>query len=528
MRLKIQPNKLLSDFMNHRLRISGAVLSGILLMLSFPPYEVAFLGWIALVPLVMACSGVSGRRAARLGWLAGSVFFVGSLYWLRHVTWAGYLALACYSALYFIPFAVLVALRPGRWGAMTRLKNLGWMAALAAVWAASEYGRATLLTGFPWNLLGVSQFELIPMIQIVEFGGVYLLSALMVFVNAGIAVTVLQYVSGQRNRGYKLHVELMVAVFLAAIASSYGLRVLLAHEVSQAEPIQVGLLQPNIPETSTQLADPELVYERLETLTDLAVRTLDLDVLIWPETVLPDFVRYSKRSADLVKRSVARGVPLLVGSMDLEMLDGDQRRLYNSSMLFNTRGQLVSAYSKRHLVLFGEYIPFDEKIPFINALTPIQSSFSPGKQTTVFTLPGNPKGFVVLICFEDTLPYMARRAARSGATWLVNQTNDSWFDPDCGSRQHLAHAVFRTVETRRPMVRCANTGMTCLIDDKGRVDQTLLPRTKGFRTVGVVPAAPGQTLYTRFGDRFSQGCLVVSIALFAGLFWQRKRSGPRV
>ena len=508
------------------LEVVASGLSGGLLFMSFPPHGIAVFGWLALVPLILACSNAAPRRAALLGWLAGAVFFVGSLYWLRHVTWLGYLALAAYSALYFIPFSLLVALRPGGWSSMARTKNLGWMVALAAVWAASEYLRATLITGFPWNLLGVSQYNQTSLIQIAELGGVYLLSALMVFVNAGVAVTILQYTSGLRRAGYKIHVEFMTVMFVLAAASSFGLRILLAPE-TPAEPVRAALIQPNIPEVGNwELADPELIYQRLEKLTELTTHSLDLDLIVWPETALPDFVRYSPRSAALVQRFAAEGVPLLAGSMDLEWLADGGQNYYNASMLFNTRGDLLGIYRKQHLVLFGEYIPFEEKIPLINALTPINSSFRSGSESTLFRLPDDDRPFSVLICFEDTLPYLALRAARAGATWLVNQTNDSWFDPDCGSVQHLAHAVFRAVETRLPLLRCTNTGITCAIDAKGKIKQTLAPRTEGFQTVEVTPAAPDRrlTFYVRHGDRFAQACLLGSVALFISLrFTARKK-----
>jgi len=513
-----------ASFMKTFLPIAAALLSGILLVLSFPPFHIGFLGWVALIPLIIACSGASRGRAAFYGWFAGAVFFIGSLYWLRNVTIVGYLALACYCALYFVPFSIFVTLRSSGWRSMAWVKNLGWMAALATVWAASEYIRSTLFTGFPWNLLAVSQYDQISLIQIAELGGVYLLSALMVFVNAGVAVTLLQYVSGLRHTGYKLHAELMTALFVLAAASSFGFTVLFAKE-PEVDPIKVALIQPNIPEVGNwQLADPDVIYNQLDSLTGLAVINPDLDLIVWPETALPDFVRYSHRGADLVRRFVEKA-PILVGSMDAEWHDGEQR-YYNGSLLFDTSGELLATYHKQHLVLFGEYIPFDGKIAWIDALTPVDSSFQSGTETVLFNIPGDSRSFSVLICFEDTLPYLARRAALQGATWLVNQTNDSWFDPDAGSVQHIAHAVFRTVETRLPLVRCTNTGITCSIDSKGRVQQTLAPRTVGFHVASVYPADSNQplTFYTRHGDRFAQACLLASVALFVSLtFTCRKK-----
>lgn len=487
--------------------------------------EHSFLGWVALIPLLFACSSSSPRRAAALGWIAGAVFFLGSLIWLRHVTWVGMIALALYCAIYFIPFSLFVSLRPGGWGEMKRFENILWAAGAAAVWAASEYVRATLLTGFPWNLLGVSQVSQVMLIQIADWGGVYALSALMVFVNVASGITILQYVKGHRSRGYRIHLELMCALFLVALSSSYGLRALLL-ERPAAAPKQVALLQPNIPEVGNwELADPELIYERLDELTQLVRRVPDLDLIIWPETALPDLVRYSPRSAAFVEELVGGGVPLLAGSMDMEWGEDGRQIFYNASMLFNPQGELLGIYRKQHLVLFGEYIPFDGKIPFINALTPIGSSFSPGSGTKLLRLPGSESPFSVLICFEDAVPHLARNAARAGATWLINQTNDSWFDPDSGSKQHLAQAVFRCVETRLPMLRCANTGVTCAIDSAGRITQTLAVRTEGFQTAGITPAAGDQapTFYVRFGDLFAQTCLLLSVSLFIVLSLQNRK-----
>lgn len=518
------PEKRASNRMDFR--TAAALLSGGLLFLSFPPFEIGFCGWIGLVPLFIACAYAPPCRAAFLGWLAGAVFFLSTLFWLRHVTWGGMTALALYSALFFIPFAVFISLRRCNWRSLNSAKNLMWMAGAALVWTGSEYLRAILFTGFPWNLLGISQYTQTPLIQIAEFGGVYAVSALMVFVNAAAAVTLLQYADGLRGRTYRVHLELMSALLLAAAAWSFGMHTLINRRLPPGPPLHVALLQPNIPEVGNwELADPELIYERLETLSELALRTPDLDLMIWPETALPDFVRYSPRSSALVRRMTAAGVPLLAGSMDVSYPADGSSDYHNASLLFNPAGDILGTYRKQHLVLFGEYIPFDEKLPFINALTPISSSFSPGQESVIMYLPGEPRGFSVLICFEDTLAYLSRRAVRNGATWLVNQTNDSWFDPDSGSQQHLAQAVFRCVETRRPMLRCTNTGITCAIDELGRVTQTLKPRTQGFQVASIHPVpAETQTLSVRRGDLFAQACLAASVALYLGLFIRKRKT----
>ncbi len=347
----------------------------------------------------------------------------------------------------------------------------------------------------------------------------------MVFVNAAAAVTILQYAAGIR-RTYRMHVEMLSAVMVVALAWSVGIDKLLDKPDTNRVPVHAALVQPNIPEVGNwDLADPEVIYGKLEKLTTLAQRAPDLDLIVWPETALPDFVRHSDRSANLVKKLATNGVPLLAGSMDVVWRADNQPDYYNASMLFNTHGELLDTYYKQHLVLFGEYIPFDGKIPLINALTPIGSSFKPGHTATLFKRPGDDRGFSVLICFEDVIPYLARKAASAGATLLINQTNDSWFDPDCGSVQHLANAIFRCVETRLPMLRCANTGITCSVDPFGRINQTLNPRTEGFQIAETVPAdsARAATFYVRYGDLFAQACLLGSVALFIVTFIQRRR-----
>jgi apolipoprotein N-acyltransferase len=497
--------------------VLAAISTGVLLFLSFAPFEIGFCGWIALVPLMLTCTAASPRRAAILGWLSGAVFFLGTLHWLRHTTWIGMILLALYCALYFVPFAVFVSLRRDRWRSTNSLINIGWILGAAAVWTASEYLRATLLTGFPWNLLGVSRHTQLPLIQIAEWGGVYAVSALMVVVNGATAVTLLQYITGLRGRRYRVHGELMSSLLLLAAIWSFGMHTLIDRSPANGAPLRVVMIQPNIPEIGNwKLADPELIYERLETLTAMALQTSKPDLIIWPETALPYSVPENPRSAVLIKQMVSSGVPLLTGCIDTIKYRNEYPVYFNASMLFDTDGKLLMRYHKQHLVLFGEYIPFDDKIPFLNAWTRVRSSLRPGRSSALMHLPGNAYGFCVLICFEDSLPYLARNAARDGAAWLVNQTNDSWFDPDSGSRQHLANAVFRCVETRLPMLRCTNTGVTCAIDPDGRVKQTLAPRSTGFQTAEITPVDPARkaTFYVRFGDLFAQTCLLGSIALF--------------
>ncbi len=516
------------------LPILGSILSGILLALSFPGFSNSSLAYIGLVPLMFAAQRVSGKKAALLGLLAGFVFFMISMFWLRNLTGRvegaalkasallGYAVLALYCALYFIPAAVTLSVCVRRWGMGSWRKNLRIMFSFSMVWVASEYLRGFLFTGFPWNPLGVSQYSSPALIQIAAWGGVYMVSACIVWMNAALFITLNQYIQGLRARKYRAHVELMLGLLPTALAASYGLNTLFNKPVL-LQPIHVALIQPNVAQTEKwdREKDQE-IRTRLEELTEAATRLGGLDLVIWPETAIPDFIRVSRPGQALVKRTVGRGVPLLVGAMDVEFSESG-RTYFNSSLLYGTNGTMIAKYDKQHLVPFGEYVPFPG---LMGKFTPVDIDLRGGTESTLLPLRGK-ASFSVLICFEDIVAPLSVKAVRNGARWLVNQTNDGWFDPSAQSEQHLAHAVFRCVENRIPMARCCNTGVTCAIDAYGNVTRRLDPRVKGFTTADIYPRPVGleETFYTRHPDAFAKFSLLAAATVaFALRFkgWKKR------
>lgn len=497
----------------------GSLLSGTLLALSFPGGGNSSLAFIGLVPLMFAVQAASGKKAALFGLLAGFVFFMISLGWLHNLTGTvagtalkasallGYTVLALYCALYFIPLAVTVSACVKRWGVGSWRTNLRLMFAATMVWVASEYLRGIFFTGFPWNPLGVSQYASPALIQIAEWGGVYIVSACIVWMNTALFITLHQYIHGIRARKYRPHGELMLGLLPLALSVAYGLHILF-NPAPLRQSVSVALVQPNIPQTEKwdQEKDQE-IRDHLEELTEMAVRLGGIDLVIWPETALPDFVRVSRPSHALVKQMAGLGTPLLTGSMDISFSETG-RTYFNSSLLYGTNGNIIAKYDKQHLVPFGEYVPFPR---FMKKFTPVEVDFKGGTESMLFPLQGK-ASFSVLICFEDTVAPLAVNAVRNGARWLVNQTNDAWFDPSAQSEQHLAHAVFRCVENRIPMARCCNTGITCTIDAYGNVTRNLKPRVSGFTVNEVHPRPVGleKTFYTRNGDAFAKFSLLAA------------------
>ncbi|MEI6891564.1 MAG: apolipoprotein N-acyltransferase [Pontiella sp.] len=517
------------------LPVLASMLSGVLLALAFPGYGNSTVIFVALVPLMFAVQSASVKKATWLGLLSGFVFFMMSLSWLGNLmgrvdavglklsALLGFAVLALYCALYFIPFAITVALGTQKWAGDNLRKNVRFMFAVTMVWVGSEYLRGILFTGFPWNQLGVSQYSSPAIIQIAEWGGVSAITAYIVWMNAGVFLTLRQYVFGDRTRKYKPHVELMLGVMPVALSVAHGMNVLL-NRPQFFEGVTVAMVQPNVEQAVKW--DSEMDQEirtRLEELTSSAARLNGIDLIIWPETAVPDFIRTSRASYNMIKRVTADGIPVLAGTMDVQQYEG-ARTYYNSSILFGKDGEELAKYDKQHLVPFGEYVPF----PWLmRKFTPVEIDFRPGAGSTILPLEGR-ASFSVLICFEDIIASLAVNATRAGARWLVNQSNDAWFDPSAQSEQHIAHAVFRCIENRIPMARCCNTGVTGLIDAYGNIERKLDPQMKGFTTGVLAPRPLGmeKTFYTRHGNLFEK------ISLFAGVMvlfvlrsgtWKRRR-----
>jgi apolipoprotein N-acyltransferase len=430
------------------------------------------------------------------------------------------------------------------------------------LWVGTEQLRGTLLTGFAWNALGVSQYRNLALIQCASWGGMSAVSALLVAVNGGIALllerTWVDLVVRRRLRpsgapqapqpcGFPIRTaELSFALLLCILCWFQGIdRVRAIDRRCAAAPRwRLALFHPEAP-SFFERDEPDALAGTLARLVDHAeiAGAARPDLCIWPETMLPGPPPYDAFTMELVSNATARsGAPLLAGGLEIEPGPGwewtDGARYYNSAFYFDAAGDLTAVYRKQHLVPFGEYIPGDRWLPGLGRLSPIGYSCSPGRASTIFTLPSRhepgraPLRLSPLICFEDTLPYLARRAARAGADLLVNLTNDAWFDGSSEAEQHLAQAVFRCVETGLPMVRSSNSGVSAVILPNGRVtrrlghgDGTGMPGLI-FDETGI-DARPEPTIFQKHGSvilSFPGTLLLIIITL---LFFHEKRRPRR-
>jgi apolipoprotein N-acyltransferase len=511
------------------LRIAASALSGLLLYSAFEPMANAETAWVGLVPLMAMTAYATPGRAFGAGWIGGMFFWLPSVSWLLNlrttggVPWfmigAGWFGLSAYCSLYAGAFAALASRlfswagygRPEGGGSFAR--NGAVMLLLPTVWVGLEYVRSTLFTGFAWNQLGVSQYRVLPVIQVAEIGGAYAVSWVLVLVNSAILFTGMRFLSRRRSgRLLRFHPELAFGLLVLMVCIGWGQFRWTSTVAgsSDIEAIRVGVVQPAIAQNDKWSDDKErFIYTRLSELTELS-GLLKPDLIVWPETALPAALNTDTNAYAFVS-GLARScrAPLLAGALEYKATFSKDF-FYNSSFLFDCAGAEAGVYRKQHLVILGEYLPFEDRWPWMGVLSPLGYSCSAGTESTVFRL-GGVSGrrplppFSVLICFEDTVGKLARMARIAGAAFLVVQTNDAWFDGTPAPVQHLAHSVMRAVENRVPIVRCANSGVSCYIGPDGSMDVlsagTILHGFAGFQPFEFRPARVGKrTVYGRFGD----------------------------
>jgi len=503
-------------------------LSGLLLVASFPPFACATCGWIALVPAwwVITRSERTRRQPIRHGYLIGLLYFGGTFWWISNVTAIGtfflVLYLALYPAVWFLFVARLVARREGE------LHILFQAGGAAALWVTLEWWRSWFLTGFNWNELGVSQAPSIVFRQLAAFGGVHLISFVLVMVNILWAEGVLGLVKTfQEKRVIRASFPFAAALFIVAVCFALGWHHLLRHRGETLRPsLNFACVQPNIPQIPPGAGGTEAEFEHREDEALQSTQKLSLtaiaghpDLLIWPEAMIDEGVFQDRPLNEAVHDiCLAYNGYFLLGSQDFDL---HGRKLYNCAYLFTPHGDQYEYYRKTRLVILGEYLPFGDKFPWLRKVIGIGIDFTPGDGPRKFVMEKPAVSFAPLICFEDTIGDLARQFVLAGANLLVNVTNDGWFLHSAGSRQHLASAVFRCVETRLPMVRAANTGVTCFINEFGKVTQMLVdengsPFTEGTLTGQVaIVANPELTFYTRHGELLAHACVGVTVLALA-------------
>jgi apolipoprotein N-acyltransferase len=492
----------------------GVLTAGGALALSFPRMHWDGVAWIALAPMLVI-GLLGGPRAAFFwGWLGGFTFFLGLLQWLNFtfmtfsaipfpLTWLPTMALAAYCGLWIALVMAAVA-----W---VGTRSTGAALILAPfAWVAAEWGRGHLFGGFPWGLLGYTQYARLPAIQIAELGGVYAVSFVILAVNAAVAGSIV--LPWRRAVGG-------LALGGALLGTTLGFGVWRLREPPSPAVARVTVMQPSIEQPLKW--DPAQANTTLGIYLALSRRAGAENpvLLVWPETSTPTPL---ERDPGLV--AILRGLAahlhttLVVGSINVE--GANPVVLRNSAYLLTERG-IEGRYDKMHLVPFGEYVPLSGVIGFVRGWAEFIAELEPGTRTVVF--PGPPAPFGVVICYEGIFPELVRDFVRNGARLIVNITNDAWFGRTSGPLQHLAMYAFRAVEHRTAIVRSANTGVSAFVAPTGHIVRRLALYERGVLT-DTMPLRERTTLYTRLGDWVAYLGLVVTAGALVARGLRRARA----
>jgi apolipoprotein N-acyltransferase len=501
-----------------------AVASALLLVFAFPDFGAWPLAWVALVPLLFNIARRPRNVQSFLsGWLAGTLFFYASCYWLTYpmIHYAGIPAPLAH-ALLLAPaaaggfFPALCAL------ALARLcARLGAAALLLApaVWVACEWARLGVI-GQLWNAVGYSQAFEPALIQSARFGGVYAVSFLVVAFNAAVA-----YALFKRSASGTL-------VSLAAVAcvalAVYGASLTRVPGTERAPSALVVAVQPNvIPDFDRSESEYDALRRRHFELSDEGLRSLDgvseelPRVVVWPESPMNFSLDRDRRFREELTQYVGgRRVSLLFNSLEPAAGGGG----YNAAVLVNEKGLPAAQYDKIRLMPFGEYVPLPRWLPGAGALGGVVGDFTPGEHYTLIPL-GSKEGAPragAFICLESAYPDITRRLTLEGADVLVEMTNDAYQGDTSILRQHLSNAVFRAVETGRPLLRVTNTGVSARIDGQGRVSDETGRFVEAVRAWPAARSDGGRTFYVEHGDAFAAACSLLGLACAALTFGRRK------
>jgi apolipoprotein N-acyltransferase len=496
-----------------------SVCTGIFIFLSFPRFNFEPLIWVSFVPLFYAIDNKSPKNAFLLGFIAGMTCYYGILYWLvgtmsRYGNLPIFLSiialilLVAYLSLYIGAFAYLKIY-------IEEKKKVKSILLVPIIWISLEYLRSFLLSGFPWESLGYSQYLNIPLIQISELTGVYGISFLIVLLN----VLMFNVLKGCLKKG-----EGMLVIFGLLSIFIYGsVRVEeMDNNMKKDKKVKVGILQGNIDQSIKW--DKKYRDKIFNVYKDLTIKAIDkkAKLIIWPEASLPSYFQYSKGYISIIKKlAISGNVFILFGAPSYETYDKSVK-YYNSAFLIGPDGKVIGKYDKMHLVPFGEYVPFSKILTFVNKMVEGIGDFSSGEEIKNLKIGEMPCG--VLICFEGIFPDLVRRFVKRGALFIVNITNDAWFGRTNAPYQLLSMVTFRAIENRVWIVRSANTGISSIIDPIGRVvyNTDIFKRDYFIKDIGI---RNEKTYYTQYGDLFAKLNLLIFIIIFIfSLFNYRRRS----
>lgn len=512
--------------------IGCAVISAVLLVLCFPPFNLAEAGYLFALPMLIYLQQRRSRKSDLLvAWFSGWFAWFILLIWLRHVTWVGLFFLSGILGLFYAAFLVFGAwiLRKSR--PMGGLARIFYLAGAAGIGVLLEALRSVLFTGFPWLPMAASQWNRPLVLQILEWTGTWGLTFILLFFNLALSSYLIQSYRDRKQRRWTFKPELLVGLILIVafplwLSDTSG-------ERERVPLMRAGFVQPNMVARERWDQDLLIHNRNLLDIETMRFRNQDVDLLLWPEGVLPFFLQEARLREYLENLVTRVNLPVLSGVM----VDTPEGGHNAAVLILPRRGVQDVVYAKRKLVPFGEYQPLIGRIAAIQPFLPI--SLVPGDGPELIPVPirGETRMAGSLICYEDVFPWLARDSVRAGADFLWVATNNSWYGEEAGAYQHAIHSALRAVETRRPVLRVGNAGWSGWFDEYG------IPRDSPLTQGGTIYFQGGgtlevdrelrwigrQTFYVRHGEWFLWVAFLLALfpLCFEGYYWQKERGKRR-
>jgi apolipoprotein N-acyltransferase len=494
-----------------RKKIFLSLLSGLFIGLSYPPFPLGFFAWFGFIPLFISLEGCNYKESLKYGYLSGITAHFIVLYWIGFNSGAGFLPVflsligaVFYLALFWGLFAITV-----QYFLREKTKFL-WFAPL--IWITMEWIRSLGPLGFPWMDLALTQSRFIYFIQIMDVTGSSGVSLWILILN------VLLYFSITVRKGKRIYS--IAAIGLLSILWLHGSQKINSVENdSVGKSIVVAITQPNVdPNEKWEKDNRNQTFDLMHQLLDEAIE-YGPDMILWPETALPSYLRLSSKDRHPLQKKVnIYEIPLLSGTIDREYTEDIKPVYFNGSIFFQAK-KPPEIYHKVKLVPFAEYVPLSGYFPSLNELNFGQGNFTAGKEFTLFQFDNIP--FSNLICYESSLPDIVRKFVLNGSEFITIQANDGWLGKTSGPYQHFEIAKMRAIENRRSIVRSANTGISGIISPTGKIIKKI---ALGERSVskGIISLSDRITFYTKYGNILGKWTSLILI-LSAGLTLWIKR-----
>lgn len=493
-----------------------SILSGLLLILCFPRFDIGYLAWFAMVPLLIAIKGKGLKTAFGICFLAGMISNPGIFYWfklIKGVGWIEFMSLGIYlSSCYFGLFGLALNL-------VSKRTKLPLIVTAPVIWVSLEYARSYAgFLEFPWMLMGHSQYLNLPIIQISAFTGVYGISFLIVMVNVAISEVI-----HNRTKAFK---PIVATIIIVGISLLYGFSVITKEQ--GRDTIKITVIQGNVPQLVKWKPEfKKLNFEKYERLTKEALNNSNTSLVVWTESAVQGRFKYSPFLLSAVSTLVRQTqTHFLIGNTQnpkFSSKDSKNKRLgkkkYDSVSLFSPRGHIEEEYHRIILFPFTQYLPCKDWFPWPSNYISRSRNYSPGNEYTIFNLNG--VKFGTTICAENTFPEHFRQFVKNGANFMVNITNEARLGETAAPYQVAVTSVFRAVENRISIARSANTGISCFIGPYGKIVGRVHDRNgketfvEGYLTKEV-PISYERTFYTMFGDVFIYMNLIMT-AFMIGL-----------